>query len=96
MDESYAEVGTKVVLGRHVLKQRLSSPGTSNNWSDRMDEFVGKTATIDVVFNKDGCGCLLCKVKENNWYWRVENMILASDIPLLTDEQRARLGIQDG
>lgn len=96
MDESYAEIGTKVVLGRHVTKQLLSSRGTSNNWSNRMDEFVGMVTTITWVWSKDGCGCLLCKVEGNDWYWRVENMILASDIPLLTDEQRARLGIQDG
>ena len=98
MDNTYAEVGTKVVLVRHVTKPRLSAgtSGFSDNWNSGMDRFIGTTATIVRAFGKDSCGCLLCNVKENGWYWRVESMILASDVPLLTPEQRARLGIQDG
>jgi hypothetical protein len=95
MDETYAEVGTKVVLGKHIPKPYLVNPGLMNaNWCSHMDTLVGKIATITGKSGKDGSGCLLCCVKENNWFWRVENMILASDIPLLTPEQKIKLRIR--
>lgn len=89
MDETYAEVGVKVVLGRHT-----STDGSYRglNWNSDMDLCVGKIATIKSVEGNDSYGCLVC-VKEYGWSWRVQNMILASDIPLLTPEQKEKLQI---
>lgn len=90
MDESYAEVGARVVLGRHT-----STDGSYGglNWNSDMDLFVGKIATIKSIEGNDILGYLCCRVKGNNWNWRVQNMILASDIPLLTSEQKEKLNI---
>jgi len=92
MDSTYAEAGTKVVLGKHVFK---TDSRLSDNWDPQMDSFVGKMATIKEVSGIDDYGCVCCRVKEYGWVWRVENMILASDVPLLTPEQRAKLQIRE-
>jgi len=91
MDTSYAEKGTEVILGKHVNR----SCGT--NWSDTMDLYVGCKTKIVRVTGKDYSGCLCCVVEcDRSHFWRVENMILASDVPLLTPEQKVQLRIQDG
>lgn len=87
MDETYAEVGTRVVLGRHTTVRG------GRNWHSSMDCFVGKITAITCIEGNDVNGCLVCSVKGNNWNWRVQNMILASDIPLLTSEQKEKLNI---
>ena len=91
MDESYAEIGTHVILGKH---KRLTNYGT--DWIDeRMDEYVGKEAVIRDVFQAtDGCCVCYVDVDEGCYYWRVEDMILATDVPLLTPRQMAELGIE--
>ena len=91
MDTSYAEVGTEVILGKHVRR----SAGT--NWSEAMEQYVGCKTKIVRVTSPDYSGCLCCVVEcDREHFWRVENMILDSDVPLLTSEQKAKLGIQDG
>lgn len=87
MDETYAEVGARVVLGRHTAVRG------GRNWTSDMERFVGQISTIEYIDGKDFYGCLMCGVKGNDWLWRVQNMILASDIPLLTSEQKERLNI---
>ena len=97
MDESYAEVGTEVILGKHVMRRR------GKNWTEAMDVYVGVKVKITGLSrgfseHRDLSGCLCCKVDLDHGEhdWRVESMILASDVPLLTPEQRAKLRIQDG
>ena len=94
MDESYAEVGAEVILGKHTR----DPVGCGINWNPYKDKYVGKKTVITKVRSRDLSGCLVCSVQCDNesWAWRVENMILASDVPLLTQEQRAKLRIQDG
>lgn len=92
MDNTYAEVGTEVVLGKHVCRSR------GEHWRSEKDQYVGKRTTITYVTGLDFSGCLCCAVSCDNsrWDWRVESMILASDVPLLTPEQKAKMRIQDG
>lgn len=92
MDETYAEIGTEVILGKHVGR----SCGTE--WVQEQNQYVGKKTTITRVRGTDFSGCLCCSVSCDNsrWDWRVESMILASDVPLLTPEQKAKMRIQDG
>ena len=90
MDTSYAEKGTEVILGKHVER----SAGT--NWSDTMDLYVGCKTTIVRVTSLDCSGCLCCVVEcDSLHWWRVESMILASDVPLLTPEQRLQMKIRE-
>jgi len=92
MDTSYAEKGTEVILGKHV--RRSAGP----NWSEEMERYVGCKTKIVQVTSPDYSGCLCCVVEcdSGEYSWRVENMILASDVPLLTPEQKSKLRIQDG
>jgi hypothetical protein len=93
MDESYAEVGTEVILGKH--KRRTIHNGHA--WCpDCMDGFVGKKAKITRV-TRDSGGILICFVSRGpeNHTWRVEDMILASDVPLLTPKQKQELKIEE-
>ena len=90
MDTSYAEKGTEVILGKHVER----SAGT--NWSDTMERYVGCKTKIVHVTSPDYSGCLCCVVEcDREHFWRVESMILASDVPLLTPEQRLQMKIRE-
>ena len=91
MDESYAEVGTKVILGKH---KRCTRVGTA--WCEGdMDAYVGSEATICAVFKAtDGCMACYIDIDQGEYYWRAEDMILASDVPLLTPRQKRQLGIK--
>ena len=93
MDESYAEVGTKVILGRHKRRTRVGIA-----WCEgEMDAYVGSEATICDVFKAtDDCMACYVDIDQGQYYWRAEDMILASDVPLLTPEQKRYLRIQDG
>ena len=92
MDESYAEVGVSVILGIH---KRETVYGT--DWDSAMDKYIGREAVIRRTrYIADGCLACYVDVDGGEFYWRVEDMILASDVPLLTPEQKAKLGIQDG
>ncbi len=91
MDESYAERGTEVILGRH---KRETVFGT-DFCSPEMDPYVGRAAIIKESFLcGDGCLCCYVDIDDGVYYWRVEDMILASDVPLLTPEQKIKLGIK--
>jgi hypothetical protein len=91
MDESYAEVGTWVILGRHKRSVR----GFGTYWDSRMNQYVGRKTKIKHVCAFDD-KIVLCQVACDNGHflWRAEDMILASDVPLLTTEQKAKLGIR--
>ena len=92
MDESYAEVGTKVILGKHRH--------TSRSWWCEMcmARYIGREAIIKNIRTASD-KCVVCKVTINGdevpHLWRAEDMILASDVPLLTPEQKTKLGIKD-
>jgi hypothetical protein len=95
MDESYAEVGTKVILGKH---KRYTS--RSRDWCNMcMAIYVGREAVIQNI-RVASDQCVICKVTisgaEVPHWWRAEDMILASDVPLLTPEKKRKLGIKDG
>ena len=82
MDSTYAEVGTEVIL--------LSKSTPFYN---------GRKAVVTQSprLGRDGSKSRYCVVDVNSYcfHWRVEDMILASDIPLLTPEQRAELQIRE-
>ena len=89
MDDTYAEVGTEVILGAHKTypwhRIHSSYENTQNNWNPEMREFVGKKAKITAIEHYDSSGCLCCRVDVDHgrWVWRVQNMILASEEVLL-------------
>ena len=88
MDASYAEIGTWVILGKH---KRFGWDGFS--WNSDMEKYVGQKTKIKHVYPDV---ITVCQVAcDNGWYyWRVEDMILASDVPLLTPEQKEKLRIK--
>ena len=87
MDSTYAEVGTWVILGKHKRRPRA--------WCDCMDRYVGKKAQITSITECSN-GYLACIVAGYSTHpWRVEDMILASDVPLLTPEQKQQLNIKE-
>ncbi len=92
MDDTYAEVGVEVILGEHVPRSRGA------NWNPGQELYVGRKTKITRVCGTDYSGCLCCYVECDFGHndWRVENMILASDVPLLTPEDRVRRKIRDG
>jgi hypothetical protein len=88
MDESYAEVGTEVILGR----PKNNAPGY---WVRTMEPYVGGKATI-ISVHLGLCSVCYVDADMGRYYWRVEDMILASDVPLLTPGQKAKMRIKDG
>lgn len=92
MDESYAEIGTEVILGRHV--DRIMG----RNWCEEKNLYIGVKTKIIRTGMRDMSGCSTCHVEcdGGRFNWRVESMILASDVPLLTPKQKAKMGIKDG
>ena len=89
MDDTYAEVGTEVIIGRHTHKPWHTPIENRNQdvvlyWRLEKEEYVGKKAKITMVVGRDWSGCLCCRVDidhgRNNW--RVESMILASEADL--------------
>ena len=87
MDGTYAEVGVWVILGKHK--------GRPRSWCDCMDRYVGKKAQITRI-TRCSNGRLACIVNGYSTHpWRVEDMILASDVPLLTPEQKRQLNIEE-
>jgi hypothetical protein len=89
MDSTYAEVGTEVILG----KPKTDLHGY---WITAMEAHVGKRAKIQLV-ETHWLGYQICYVDVDSGvcYWRVQDMILASDVPLLTPEQRQQLNIKE-
>ena len=63
-------VGQRVVLGRHDMVNG------SDNWHPRMDEYVGREATIINVIGNDPSGCHLVwvDVDHGQWAWRTQNL----------------------
>ena len=80
MDSSYAEVGTEVIL--------LSGYTNPIDWGF----WVGQKARIISVSSR---WCFVT-VDGEVLSWLIQKMILASDVPLLTPEQKKELRIQDG
>jgi hypothetical protein len=78
MDISYAEVGTEVVIAFHRQEQYHS-----------VQRYIGRKTFITKVdiFSKT------CKTNIDGefYWWPVRDMILASDIDLLTPEQKLKI-----
>jgi hypothetical protein len=86
MDPIYAEVGAEVVIGFHRQSQyafRHRGAKTTITYVKR--ESLGPRASCPSV--------TWCKVSLDSgfYWWSVNDMILASDIDLLTPEQRSRI-----
>ena len=81
MDESYAEVGAEVILTDPDGYQR----GT----------FIGKKSkVVGAPITRQGTVmCVVC-YSHSMFYWPVHKMILASDVTLLTPEQKRQMGIR--
>ena len=89
MDSSYAEVGTEVILGRPKTDFR-------GYWITEMEDHVGKRAKIQTTnIHRSGYDVCYVDVDGGLCYWRVQDMILASDVPLLTPEQKRQLNIKE-
>ena len=76
MDASYAEAGTEVVICFH-------RPSVT-----RQDYCSRRTTIIQVADDGDACRVA---ADTGYYWWAVSNMILASDIDLLTPEQRVKI-----
>jgi hypothetical protein len=91
MDDTYAELGTEVILGKHTYKEwhlPMRSTCSSNdrlNWSEGKERFVGQKTKITGIRGRDFSGCLCCSVvcDSGRFSWRVESMILASEEDLI-------------
>jgi hypothetical protein len=83
MDSSYAEPGTCV-----ILLSRFPNPADWGTW-------VGRKARIIRPMQLSPSKCIVI-VDDQEMSWKIQNMILASDVPLLTPEQKRYLRIQDG
>ena len=79
MDSSYAEVGTEVIL--------ISGYTNPVDWGI----WVGRKARIIGVSSRS---CFVT-VDGEELSWLIQKMILASDVPLLTPEQRRYLRIRE-
>ncbi len=91
MDETYAEIGTEVILGRHTQDNRY----VGLEWDPNMERFVGRKTTI-TAFKRGRVPACYVACDGGDFYWRIQDMILASDVPLLTPEERVRRKIRDG
>lgn len=85
MEQTYAEVGTEVVIGFR---------GKCNDY--RFIEDMGRlryTKTIITEVRINTSNEAWCHVLADNtrWWWPAYDMILASDIDLLTPEQKAKI-----
>lgn len=79
MDPVYAEVGAEVVVGLYY--------DPNGHFNSTAKKYFGKkTIIIERV-------SYTCRVEIDKGFhcWPIQDMILASDIPLLTPEQRARI-----
>ena len=89
MDSSYAEVGTEVVIGF----------GSSfYSYGYHMERYLRrKTTIVEVgefrVGSRPANACCWCLVKADGMdhWWPVQDMILASDVELLTPAQAERI-----
>jgi len=70
--ESYGmiKVGSVVILGKH------DDVNGGANWSDAMNAFVGKEATVTSLPGADSFGFLVVRVSGNSYAWRVRNLAL--------------------
>lgn len=84
MEDVYATVGAEVIIGFH----------NSDRYTGRMSRYVGfKTRIRNMYRSLYGKKLLWCKVDADRCdeWWPVCDMILASDIDLLTPEQKDRI-----
>lgn len=91
MEVIYAEPGTEVILGRHTQDNRYAGL----EWVYEMERFVGRKTKITALKRGRIPSCYV-ECDGGEFYWRIGDMILASDVPLLTPEERVRRKITDG
>ena len=78
MDATYAVYGTKVVVGFHRPER----------YDERVNQYVCRITHVIRADDENRCHVFI----DNGFHrWPIQDMILASDIPLLTPEQRARI-----
>lgn len=91
MDSTYAEVGVRVII--------LKGPDRNERtgWSMYMDKYIGQEASIIDIEGETG-ECLL-DVDDGEWWWPIQDLILASDRELLRDtsvlKERDAIHIRD-
>ena len=91
MDVTYAEVGTWVILGRHTR----GGDCCEREWEDDMERYVGRQTQITRINCTIIPSCYV-SCDGGKYYWRVQDMILASDVPLLTIDEKIRRRVLDG
>jgi hypothetical protein len=69
--------GATVRLGRHLA---VSAGEGSENWNPEMEQYVGHEAKIASLEGLDEQGRPIARVDidDGDWFWRIENMTLAS------------------
>jgi hypothetical protein len=74
--------GDKVILGEH---QEKDSPSGTKNWSSRMDQYVGREATIttNALLVDDVIYMHQVDVDNGNFYWREVNMTPAGRVVVI-------------
>lgn len=70
MDQTYAEVGAEVILGK------------GRGWVPGMERFTGKKATITGFWGSENRHCIV-DLDNGAYVWCVQAMYLATDEPLL-------------
>ena len=81
MDNTYVEMGAQVILW-----------GTDSTVSSFHAQYVGKKAIVDshaFIYNYHWICGVRCGGRR--FYWKVQDLILVSDVPLIPLQQRARL-----
>jgi hypothetical protein len=73
--EDYGPIreGSRIVLARH------RPVDGDENWTDEMNEFVGRTATVTSLSGSDSVGCPGVRVDLDGgqWFWRIRDVQLA-------------------
>lgn len=79
MKDEDAKVGVRVILGKHTAVLGEDAPGSFIfSWNPKMDNYIGKEATITKVVGRQPCGRLVVHVDidAEQWNWRVYDMTL--------------------
>jgi len=74
MDDTYAEVGVKVILGKSLSEEC---------WATEMDEYVGKKTQITYVGWGPDHGWCRVAIDRGVWWWCIQDMILATEKALV-------------
>ena len=82
MDQTYAEEGVEVIIGR----------GSGICWTLEMEEYVGKKTHITYVGVGIDEGWCHVAIDRGVWWWLIQNIILASERTLVRKKDPRFMG----